>query len=111
MVFLSNLHCKHIDEIKIFNHVIHSKDVDGFNTINVGKLCQEDKSGFVACTPAGIVELIKQSKIETEGKHVVVLGRSQIVGKPSALFLLGKSIAGNATALLYVILKPKTFPQ
>ena len=91
---------KNINEIKIFNHVIHSKDVDGFNTINVGKLCQEDKSGFVACTPAGIVELIKQSKIETEGKHVVVLGRSQIVGKPSALLLLGKSIAGNATVTI-----------
>ena len=88
---------KHIDETATFNRVLPSKDVDGFNTVNIGKLCQEDSSGFVACTPAGIVQLIHHSNIETSGKHVVVLGRSQIVGKPAALLMMQKSVPGNAT--------------
>lgn len=88
---------KHIDETETFNRVDPSKDVDGFNTLSIGKLCQEDDSGFVACTPAGIVELIQRSGIETEGKHVVLLGRSQIVGKPAALLMMRKAIPGNAT--------------
>ena len=88
---------KHIDETATFNQVDPQKDVDGFHTLNIGKLCQEDASGFVACTPAGIVELIERSHIETEGKHVVVLGRSQIVGKPAALLMIRKGIPGNAT--------------
>lgn len=87
----------HIDETTTFNRVLPSKDVDGFNTVNIGKLCQEDHSGFIACTPAGIVQLIDRSGIETEGKHVVVLGRSQIVGKPAALLMMQKNIPGNAT--------------
>ena len=91
---------KHINETATFNHVLPSKDVDGFNTVNIGKLCQEDPSGFVACTPAGIVQLIKHSGIETEGKHVVVLGRSQIVGKPAALLMLQKATPGNATVTI-----------
>lgn len=86
-----------IDETATFNRVSPHKDVDGFNTLNIGKLCQEDSSGFVACTPAGIVELISRSQIETEGKHVVVLGRSQIVGKPAALLMMRKALPGNAT--------------
>ena len=88
---------KHINETATFNRVLPTKDVDGFNTLNIGKLCQEDSSGFVACTPAGIVELIERSGIETEGKHVVVLGRSQIVGKPAALLMMSKALPGNAT--------------
>ena len=88
---------QHINETATFNQVLPDKDVDGFHTLNIGKLCQEDPSGFVACTPAGIVELIKHSEIVTEGKHVVVLGRSQIVGKPSALLMLRKELPGNAT--------------
>lgn len=88
---------KHIDETETFNRVLPSKDVDGFNTLNIGKLCQEDSNGFVACTPAGIVELIDRSGIATEGKHVVVLGRSQIVGKPAALLMMRKALPGNAT--------------
>jgi len=91
---------KHINETETFNRVAPGKDVDGFNTVNIGKLCQEDSSGFVACTPAGIVELIKRSGIETEGKHVVVLGRSQIVGKPAALLMMRKEIPGNATVTI-----------
>ena len=91
---------KHIDETETFNRVAPTKDVDGFNTLSIGKLCQEDPSGFVACTPAGIVELIERSGIETEGKHVVVLGRSQIVGKPAALLMMRKAIPGNATVTI-----------
>jgi methylenetetrahydrofolate dehydrogenase (NADP+)/methenyltetrahydrofolate cyclohydrolase len=88
---------QHIDETATFNRVLPSKDVDGFSTVNIGKLCQEDHSGFIACTPAGIVQLIHRSGIVTEGKHVVVLGRSQIVGKPAALLMMQKNIPGNAT--------------
>lgn len=87
----------HIDETETFNRVHPDKDVDGFNTVNIGKLCQEDASGFVACTPAGIVELIGRSGIQTEGRHVVVVGRSQIVGKPTALLMMRKGLPGNAT--------------
>ena len=87
----------HIGETEAFNRVDPRKDVDGFNTVNVGKLCQDDRSGFVACTPAGIVELVRRSGIETDGRHVVVLGRSQIVGKPAALLMLRKAAPGNAT--------------
>ena len=90
----------HINEMATFNCVAPQKDVDGFHTLNIGKLCQEDPSGFVACTPAGIVELIKRSEIETEGKHVVVLGRSQIVGKPAALLMVRKQLPGNATVTI-----------
>ncbi len=90
----------HIDETETFNRVDPAKDVDGFNTVNIGKLCQEDASGFIACTPAGIVELIQRSGIDTEGKHVVVLGRSQIVGKPAALLMMRKAIPGNATVTI-----------
>jgi methylenetetrahydrofolate dehydrogenase (NADP+)/methenyltetrahydrofolate cyclohydrolase len=90
----------HINEIETFNRVHPDKDVDGFNTVNVGKLCQEDLSGFIACTPAGIVELIKRNSIPTQGKHVVVLGRSQIVGKPAALLMLRNALPGNATVTI-----------
>ena len=90
----------HISETTIFNTVKPEKDVDGFHTLNIGKLCQEDPSGFVACTPAGIVELIRHSGIKTEGKHVVVLGRSQIVGKPAALLMIQKGLPGNATVTI-----------
>jgi len=87
----------HIDEGTIFRSVLPEKDVDGFHTVNLGKLCQEDPSGSVACTPAGIIELLKRSDITTEGKHVVVLGRSLIVGKPVSLLFLQKGAFGNAT--------------
>lgn len=91
---------KHIDEGKVFRTVLPEKDVDGFHTVNIGKLCQEDPTGSVACTPAGIIELLKRSDISTEGKHVVVLGRSLIVGKPAALLFLQKGAFGNATVTI-----------
>ena len=86
-----------VEERTIFNQVAPEKDVDGFNATNLGRLCQEDKDAFVACTPAGIIELISRSGIETEGKRAVVLGRSLIVGKPAALLLLRKGMPGNST--------------
>lgn len=86
----------HINERIVFNHVSPAKDVDGFHAENLGKLCQEEDT-FISCTPAGILELIKRKKIETAGKHVVVLGRSLIVGKPAGLLFLRKGLPGNAT--------------
>ena len=87
----------HINDVNIFNHVSAEKDVDGFNAVNLGRLCQEQPNAFRSCTPSGIVELIRRSKIETAGKHVVILGRSLIVGKPLGMLLLNRTIPGNAT--------------
>lgn len=89
---------KHIDTTAVFNRVSAEKDVDGFGRVNLGKLCQEDVTGFVACTPAGIIELLKRSKVDTQGRHAVVVGRSLIVGKPIGLLLLQRKLeGGNAT--------------
>lgn len=88
---------KHLNEQATFNRVAASKDVDGFSFSNLGKLCQEDKTAFVACTPAGIIELIKRSGVETKGKKAVVIGRSLIVGKPLALLLMQKGIDATVT--------------
>jgi methylenetetrahydrofolate dehydrogenase (NADP+) / methenyltetrahydrofolate cyclohydrolase len=88
---------KHINEVAVFRRVAPEKDVDGFNTINLGKVAQEDESGFVACTPAGIMELLARSNVDLKGKHVVVLGRSLIVGKPVALLALQKKAGANGT--------------
>ena len=88
---------KHLDELAIFRRVSPAKDVDGFHTLNLGKVAQEDATGFVACTPAGIMELLARSHVDLAGKHVVVLGRSLIVGKPIALLALQKKVGANAT--------------
>ena len=88
---------EHMDERTVFNRVHPNKDVDGFNATNLGKLCQEHEDAFISCTPAGIVEIIKRTGIETDGKHVVVLGRSLIVGKPAGMLFLRKGFPGNAT--------------
>ncbi len=87
----------HLVEQESFNRIDPKKDVDGFHAINIGKLCQEDTSGFIPCTPLGIVTLLQHYKIETEGQHVVVVGRSKIVGKPLSLLFLSKGPYGNAT--------------
>lgn len=71
----------HIDEKKAFNRIAYYKDVDGFNVINKGKLSLGDDS-FVPCTPIGIIEMLKHENIEISGKHCVIIGRSNIVGKP-----------------------------
>lgn len=91
---------KHIDEVAVFRRVSPEKDVDGFNTINLGKVAQEDETGFVACTPAGIMELLSRSKVDLKGKHVVVIGRSLIVGKPVALLALQKKAGANGTVTI-----------
>ncbi|MES2692757.1 MAG: bifunctional methylenetetrahydrofolate dehydrogenase/methenyltetrahydrofolate cyclohydrolase FolD [Verrucomicrobiota bacterium] len=91
---------KHIDEVAVFRRVSPEKDVDGFNTINLGKVAQEDETGFVACTPAGIMELLARSGVDLKGKHVVVLGRSLIVGKPIALLALQKKAGANGTVTI-----------
>ena len=91
---------KHLDELAIFRRVAPSKDVDGFHTLNLGKVAQEDPTGFVACTPAGIMELLARSGVDLSGQHVVVLGRSLIVGKPVALLALQKKAGANATVTI-----------
>ncbi|MDF2820362.1 MAG: Methylenetetrahydrofolate dehydrogenase [Clostridiales bacterium] len=78
---------KHLDESIIINTIDPKKDVDGFHPISVGNL-SIGQPGFVSCTPAGIIELLKRSNIEIDGKECVVVGRSNIVGKPMALLLL-----------------------
>lgn len=90
----------HIDELAVFRRVSPHKDVDGFNTLNLGKVAQEDESGFVACTPAGIMELLQRSGVDLKGKHVVVLGRSLIVGKPVALLAVQKKTGANGTVTI-----------
>jgi len=74
-----------LDERAVFGRITPEKDVDGFNPVNLGKLAQEDDTGFTPCTPAGIMELLARSAVDLEGKHVVILGRSLIVGKPAAI--------------------------
>lgn len=91
---------KHLDEVAVFRRVSPDKDVDGFNTLNLGKVAQEDDSGFVSCTPAGIMELLARSGTDLKGKHVVVLGRSLIVGKPVALLALQKRAGANGTVTI-----------
>ena len=86
---------KHIDEDKVIEAISPKKDVDGFHPISVGNLVI-GKETFLSCTPAGIQELLKRYKIETKGKHVVVLGRSNIVGKPIANILLQKKDYANS---------------
>jgi methylenetetrahydrofolate dehydrogenase (NADP+)/methenyltetrahydrofolate cyclohydrolase len=87
----------HMDERTVFNTVAPEKDVDGFSSASLGRLVQEDPDAFVACTPAGIAEMVARYGIETEGRHVVVVGRSLIVGKPAALLFLRKGPFANAT--------------
>lgn len=86
---------KHIDENTIIKAISPSKDVDGFHPQSVGALTIGQK-GFVSCTPAGIIQLLKRSDVEIEGKHCVIIGRSNIVGKPMALLMLRE----NATVTI-----------
>lgn len=86
---------KHINEDKVIETISHKKDVDGFHPISVGNLVI-GKDTFASCTPAGIQELLIRYKIETKGKHVVVVGRSNIVGKPIANIMLQKAEGANS---------------
>lgn len=112
---------EHIDENKVIQAISPKKDVDGFHMQNVGALCVGGE-GYVSCTPLGIIELLKRSGISIEGKNCVVLGRSNIVGKPMSLLLLRengtvtvchsrtqdiKSITKQADILVVAIGKPR----
>jgi methylenetetrahydrofolate dehydrogenase (NADP+)/methenyltetrahydrofolate cyclohydrolase len=88
---------KQIDEAAIIRALDPAKDVDGFHPANVAKLALGDDSGFVPCTPLGCQRLLIESEIEIAGAHVVVLGRSMIVGKPLALLLMRKGRGGDAS--------------
>jgi len=86
-----------ISEEKVFATVDPTKDVDGFHPLNVGKLALGDLTGFVPCTPAGVHQLLIRSGVKIDGAHVVVLGRSRIVGRPISLMLSQKAPHANAT--------------
>jgi methylenetetrahydrofolate dehydrogenase (NADP+)/methenyltetrahydrofolate cyclohydrolase len=88
---------EHIDEAAIVGALDPRKDVDGFHPENVAKLVLDDPSGFVPCTPLGVQRLLLESNIDIKGAHVVVIGRSMIVGKPLALLLMQKNKKGDAT--------------
>ncbi|MBE6307680.1 MAG: bifunctional methylenetetrahydrofolate dehydrogenase/methenyltetrahydrofolate cyclohydrolase FolD [Bacteroidales bacterium] len=89
----------HICEQKVIEAIDYRKDVDGFHPINVGRL-SIGLPGFVSATPAGIIELFRRYNIDTRGKHCVVLGRSNIVGKPIATLMMQKATPGNATVTI-----------
>jgi methylenetetrahydrofolate dehydrogenase (NADP+)/methenyltetrahydrofolate cyclohydrolase len=87
----------HIDESAVIAAIDPNKDVDGFHATNVAKLALGDPTAFVPCTPLGCQRLLVESGVEIAGAHVVVLGRSMIVGKPLALLLMNKGKGGDAT--------------
>lgn len=112
---------KHIDEDKILNAIDSRKDVDGFHPNNVGKMMVGEDT-FLPCTPAGIIQLLKRTNIELEGKECVVIGRSNIVGKPMSILMLKenctvtiahsrtkdlKEVTKRADILIVAIGKPK----
>lgn len=89
----------HISEQKVIEAIDYRKDVDGFHPINVGRM-SIGLPCYVSATPSGIMELLKRYEIPTSGKHCVVIGRSNIVGKPVALLMMQKSIPGDATVTI-----------
>jgi len=88
---------KHIDESKVLLAIDPAKDVDGFHPMNVGKLSTGETDVLAPCTPAGVVEMLVRSGNDPSGKHCVIVGRSNIVGRPMASLLLRKAAGGNAT--------------
>ena len=87
---------KHISEAKVTEAIDYRKDVDGFHPVNVGRMSL-GMPCFLSATPSGIVELLKRYEIETKGKHCVVLGRSNIVGKPVSMLMVQKAYPGDCT--------------
>lgn len=87
----------HIDEAKVIEAIEPLKDVDGFHPMSVGRLQTGSGECFAPCTPAGVIEMLMRSGHDPSGKHVVVVGRSNIVGKPLASLLMRKASGGNAT--------------
>ena len=90
----------HINEERVLEAIHPSKDVDGFHPINVGRLATDSGDFFAPCTPAGVIEMLIRSGHDPTGKHVVVVGRSTIVGRPLAALLLRKAAGGNATVTI-----------
>src|SRR4051812_25895510 len=88
---------RQIDEATVVRALDPRKDVDGFHPLNVAKLAMGDASGFVPCTPLGVQRMLLEKKIQIGGAHVVILGRSMIVGKPLASLLMRKGAGGDAT--------------
>jgi methylenetetrahydrofolate dehydrogenase (NADP+)/methenyltetrahydrofolate cyclohydrolase len=91
---------KHIDENAVTQAIKPEKDVDGFHDINMGKLTKGDSTGYTSATPLGITMLLKYYGIQTSGKHAVVIGRSNIVGRPMSILLSDSSETGNCTVTL-----------
>jgi methylenetetrahydrofolate dehydrogenase (NADP+)/methenyltetrahydrofolate cyclohydrolase len=91
---------RHVSADRVIRRIRPEKDVDGFHPVNVGKLMIGERDGFVPCTPAGAVELLVRSGVDTRGKDVVIVGRSNIVGKPMAALLMQDAPGGNATVTL-----------
>jgi methylenetetrahydrofolate dehydrogenase (NADP+)/methenyltetrahydrofolate cyclohydrolase len=89
-----------IDEEKIVIALDPAKDVDGLHPMNVGKLAMGDRAALVSCTPLGCLRLLQESGIETSGAHVVIIGRSMLVGKPLGLLLMRKGKGGDATVTI-----------
>lgn len=87
----------HINANRVIRHIAPSKDVDGLHPINVGKMLIGEQDGFFPCTPFGIKVLLERSQIDISGKHVVILGRSNLVGKPLAALLMQNAEGANAT--------------
>ena len=115
----------HIDEKTVIDRISPLKDVDGFHPMNVGALCIGEP-GFISCTPAGVIQLLKRSGVEIQGKECVIIGRSNIVGKPMALLMLRenatvtvahsrtkdlKSVCKRADIVIAAIGKPKVITE
>ncbi len=90
---------KHIDEMKVTEAISHKKDVDGFHPENIGRMALNSPT-FLPATPAGILELLERYKVETDGKHCVIVGRSNIVGLPMSILMAQKNYPGNCTVTL-----------
>jgi methylenetetrahydrofolate dehydrogenase (NADP+)/methenyltetrahydrofolate cyclohydrolase len=88
---------KHINSEKVLHRVSPAKDVDGFHPVNVGKLIMGDRTGFRPATPYGVQQMLMREGIETKGAHAVIIGRSNIVGRPMAGLLMQDGPGGNAT--------------
>jgi len=88
---------RHLDADQVIRTIDPRKDVDGFHPVNVGKLLIGERDGFVPCTPAGIQEMLKRANVDTNGAECVIVGRSNIVGKPMAALLIQDSAGANAT--------------
>jgi methylenetetrahydrofolate dehydrogenase (NADP+)/methenyltetrahydrofolate cyclohydrolase len=91
---------RHMDSTTVLRRIAPHKDVDGFHPVNVGKLLIGETDGFAPCTPAGVQELLIRYGVDTKGKEAVIVGRSNIVGKPMAALLVQDGVGGNCTVTI-----------